>query len=682
MPIFAHTLFNPNFYHIREAFSNSDIRFIFLQGGSSSAKTVSVVQAVILAAVSKNKESALVFRKVGSSIEKSIYEDFKLWCYALRLDKLFEFYQNKIVCKNGAKIDFSGLDNPEKIKGITNYKRVILEEVSEFDEPDFNQIRKRLRGKPGLQIVSMFNPISENHWIKKKLFDLEDLKPIDNHLYGRVKNPVTGEMLPKEYSEVKEKWTNSAKEMENARTGRTEMIPPNMIVIKSTYLNNFWVVCSPDGSFGFYDRQTILDFENDRVRDYDYYRIYALGEWGSIRTGGEFLHAFNQGRHTGKVEFTPGLPIHLSIDNNVLPYISVSIWQILTGKVNKIRQIGEIAASDPNNTVTAASKLTLNYLKGIGHDDIIYLYGDQTTKASNTIDDEKRSFFDKFKEVIEADYIVKERMPTKNPSVSMTGEFMNAIYAGQISNIDIQVSDTCKYAIEDYIRVKKDENGGILKKRIKDKVTSQSYEESGHFTDTSRYFVAEAFKDTYTSFSLRRKHNTHKETDMKYYDPKKIDLSGCETFVYITPVDGFCAMASGVLKDGRMYIDKASFTDYIPDNSSLVYILQPIQNARVSFEAKESYFQSIRELRSEIDNIRAGKEHMQKDVRINAYAEFVKERFLFRSDYDLDMEYTAFVERFMDCSGKDNIEAANCIAAMAEYVRRNRRAEFENNKIE
>lgn len=31
--------FNPNFHHLREAMKDDDIRFIFLYGGSSSAKS-------------------------------------------------------------------------------------------------------------------------------------------------------------------------------------------------------------------------------------------------------------------------------------------------------------------------------------------------------------------------------------------------------------------------------------------------------------------------------------------------------------------------------------------------------------------------------------------------------------------------------------------------------------------
>ena len=111
-----------------------------------------------------------------------------------------------------------------------------------------------------------------------------------------------------------------------------------MLIMRSTYLNNFWVVGSPDGSYGFYDAQVIADFEKDKINDYAYYQVYALGEWGTIKTGGEFFRNFEIGKHVGRCEYNERYPIHITIDNNVLPYISIGFWQIITGDVNRARR--------------------------------------------------------------------------------------------------------------------------------------------------------------------------------------------------------------------------------------------------------------------------------------------------------------------------------------------------------
>ena len=138
---------NPNGFYLLKYLNDETIRFIILYGGSSSGKSYSVAQTILIQTL-QDGENTLVMRKVGASILKTIYEDYKVAAAGLSISHLFKFQQNTIKCLvNGAKIDFSGLDDPEKIKGISNYKRVQLEEWSEFEHPDFKQLRKRLRGK-------------------------------------------------------------------------------------------------------------------------------------------------------------------------------------------------------------------------------------------------------------------------------------------------------------------------------------------------------------------------------------------------------------------------------------------------------------------------------------------------------------------------------------------------------
>lgn len=309
---------NPNGFYLLKYLNDETIRFIILYGGSSSGKSYSVAQTILIQTL-QDGENTLVMRKVGASILKTIYEDYKVAAIGLGISHLFKFQQNTIKCLvNGAKIDFSGLDDPEKIKGISNYKRVQLEEWSEFEHPDFKQLRKRLRGKKGQQIICTFNPISESHWIKKEFIDKDKWHDVPMTV------TIAGKELPKELTKVKSVKKNAPRQILNLRTKQIEEQAPNTVIIQSTYLNNFWVVGSPDGAYGFYDEQCVADFEYDRVHDPDYYNVYALGEWGVIRTGSEFFGSFNRGKHSGEHKYVPDLPIHISVDNNVLPYINVS----------------------------------------------------------------------------------------------------------------------------------------------------------------------------------------------------------------------------------------------------------------------------------------------------------------------------------------------------------------------
>lgn len=666
--VISYKRFNPNFHHLRLSLRDDAVRFIFLYGGSSSSKSYSIAQAIILECIQEGFNT-MVYRKTGATISDSIYKTFWEAVKGLKLDAFFKPVEGQIRCFNGSYITFKGLDDPEKIKGLESYQYVFCEEVSEFDETDFKQIRKRLRGRKGQKIISAFNPISEDHWVKKNIFDKEKLLEADNHLEGKLKDNITGKVLGKEYSEIAQKWTNSAKLIFNPRTQEYDTHNPDMVIMRSTYLNNFWVVGSPDGTYGFYDAQVIADFEKDKINDYSYYLVYALGEWGTIKTGGEFFRNFEIGKFVGRYEYNENYPIHITIDNNVLPYISIGFWQIITGNVNSARQIHEIPAEEPFNTVSKASEAAVTFLNDIGHKDKIFLYGDVSTKSGNTIDDDKLSFFDKFKAGLEKSFVVEERMPKTNPSVAMSGEFINAIYAGVVKSINIGIDESCKVSINDYSRVKKDVNGAILKQRIKNKETGQTYEQYGHFSDTKRYFITEAFNKEYTKFSLRRGRNKIPDSAMKYYDKSKVDLSKGYGMVEINPsINSKFVFVRAMIKDGDCYVVKAMLSDTIMGESEISSLIA--SGDRVQAECDPSLAAYVRNLRIYIQDVRGRKPFPDPQKRISAHMDYICNNIFIPSDYDTDILFEAFIENILDYKDKNNIEAINSLAALSERVKR------------
>ena len=87
---FNYKKFNPNFHHLEKEFRDVYRRFIWLYGGSSSAKTYSVAQAVLIIGCLIEKSDTLVFRKVSSTIDESIYKmfrDYKIPFYHLDVNK-------------------------------------------------------------------------------------------------------------------------------------------------------------------------------------------------------------------------------------------------------------------------------------------------------------------------------------------------------------------------------------------------------------------------------------------------------------------------------------------------------------------------------------------------------------------------------------------------------------------
>lgn len=235
------------------------------------------------------------------------------------------------------------------------------------------------------------------------------------------------------------------------------------------------------------------------------YEVFVNGNWDlQIKTGGEFWKDFELDKHIHPIRYNESQTIHITVDNNVYPYIAISVWQLnKVGDIDEAVQIHEIPAKDPNNTASSAAKLFVKWALSKDYEDVVFVYGDQTTTQRNTIDDNKKSFLDKFTSEIGKTFSVRKRIPTKNPPVAISGDFINAIYEKEFDNKRIIINETCKESINDYVLTKQDRDGGILKTRTKDPKTGVSYEEHGHFSDVKRYFLTQVFKESFSRFKRR-----------------------------------------------------------------------------------------------------------------------------------------------------------------------------------
>ena len=662
---------NPNWFHLLKCLQDASLRFIILYGGSSSAKSFSIAQAILIMTL-QDSENTKVFRKVGAALKDSIYEAFKEASKTLNVYHLFDFKERRIVCKfNGAKITFSGLDDSEKIKGLENYKRVFLEEFSDFEHGDFKQIRKRLRGKHGQQIICSFNPIKITHWIKKEIFDKDKWHDIPMEV------TLGGKRIPEELTTVKSLRMNEPKQIMNVRTKEIVEHPGDTVLIQSTYLNNFWVVGSPDGTYGYYDEQCVADFEKDRINDPDYYNVYALGEWGVIRTGSEFFGSFKRGQHSGERPYNPSLPVHLSVDNNVLPFISISYWQVDFTTGIKIWQFHETCAESPNNTVRKSSKLVAKYLKSIRYCDKLFVHGDASTKSANTFDDEKRSWMDLFIETLKNEgFDIEDKVGDRNPSVAMTGEFINAIFDFQIPGIEICIDESCTISLEDYMSVQKDSNGGILKTKVKNSTTKQSYEEHGHLSDTFRYIVHDLCHESFIEFSNRRKRNLYAGKGMlDFFNPDTVH-NYTDSVVYIMPnVAGTFLLVHTRRCGNTWHLTDAMFKD----TSSVDEIKKAIMCHEAKthiFECSPVYYQMVKELRQEMKgaDIRVIKEYSDVDKRISATSDFIKKNLLLSpKKFEESREYGNFVTNLMDYNVDcENKGASTVLSGWGHYIIKSR----------
>jgi hypothetical protein len=213
-------------------------------------------------------------------------------------------------------------------------------------------------------------------------------------------------------------------------------------------------------------------------------------------TGGEFYSSFDRLKHVSNIAYDPDIPIHISFDQNTVPYNSASIWQI-RGKDNiwYIHCIDEIALVNPrNSTEEVCEEFAMRYPN---HKGGLYYYGDASGKARSTMNRDFKHHY----EIIEyklRGYLVNgsDRTNRSNPSVPKRRDFVNVIFEKKLP-IVISINESCKYLIGDLMYLKQALDGTKDKHIVTDKETGGKYQKYGHLSDGMDYILTELFKSYY-----------------------------------------------------------------------------------------------------------------------------------------------------------------------------------------
>ena len=206
-------------------YANKD-RYLVFYGSAGSGKSRFIGQKILLRILGEEKHRILIVRKVATTLEKSVFKLMIDYIHKYGLSKYFKINKSSkvITCTlNNNEIYFLGMDDREKLKSIEGITSIWAEEASELDFDDFTQLDLRLRGytKNYKQFILSFNPVSQKSWLKKYFFD----------------------------NEVE-----------------------NCTILKTTYKDNEYI-----------DEQYKQVLENLKYTNPEYYKIYALGEWGVLK---------------------------------------------------------------------------------------------------------------------------------------------------------------------------------------------------------------------------------------------------------------------------------------------------------------------------------------------------------------------------------------------------------------
>lgn len=180
-----------------------DKRFEVYYGGAGSGKSVFLTQKLIYKYLKYPNRKCLVIRKVQNTIKDSVFALFKSILSEWQLYDQCKINKTDLTIElpNGSSFILKGLDDPERIKSIANIDDIWIEECTEIDDFDFDQLCLRLRSKNLYnQIFCSFNPVSKSNWVYKRWFssDAKVNKKTTTVLHTTYKD---NKFLPKEYIE-------------------------------------------------------------------------------------------------------------------------------------------------------------------------------------------------------------------------------------------------------------------------------------------------------------------------------------------------------------------------------------------------------------------------------------------------------------------------------------------------
>lgn len=216
-----------------------------------------------------------------------------------------------------------------------------------------------------------------------------------------------------------------------------------------------------------------------------------------MESGNEFYKGFNAGVQIKACKYDPNISLHISLDENVNPYITGTIYQIVD---KTIYQIDELCLAHPKNTL---KELALEFsLKYSGHTSGLFVYGDATSKKADTKLEKGQNFFTLFCKYV-SEFNPVMRLPNANPSVAMRGNFINEVFESNQGGIHVYIDPICHHSIADFRFTKEAPDGTKFKKKEKDIRTGVSYEKYGHTSDAFDYLITKAFDHEFKRFQRR-----------------------------------------------------------------------------------------------------------------------------------------------------------------------------------
>lgn len=366
----------------------------FLWGGRDSGKTRHIAMRLIIDCLTLSYFRCILVRKVFNTIHDSQYQQIKDVAIEWGVDHLFKFKESplEIECTvNNNKFICRGMDDPNKIKSVSNPSHCWIEEGNQLNEDDFIVIMTSLRTNTSrVKTWFSFNPECDgdynDFWLYKWFFE-----PHSDIMYGKIEGK--WEMTIPAYTTS---FGTIAKEKKVYYVYRCTW---------TTYRDNPY--CKPE-------RIAFL-LKNAELSEY-YSTVFTNGKWGNRKIDDPYCYCYDDATHKRITKATRGLELILSFDFNVNP-ITCGVYQHLGNKIWCIESI-KLANSD---IYKLCEYIRVNYP---GY--MIFVTGDATGNNTNALVKDAINYYTVIKTELGLTS-AQIKTPTINPPIEENRVLVNAI---------------------------------------------------------------------------------------------------------------------------------------------------------------------------------------------------------------------------------------------------------------
>jgi hypothetical protein len=385
-----------------------------------------------------------------------------------KCNRNFDRFNNIISFYNGALIFTGSLDYAVAHSG-KEIGWALLDETKDSREEDIKEyILTRLR-QPGMYNINgmLFNK-GESKYQWNPVYFLTSPAKVDwiNEMF----------QLDKHIDEISSK-------IYSKETFFHKIINGCCVVISSTYHNI-------DNVGENYIRNIINTNSEERGKALIYANPFVI-------TGGEFYSSFSRLDHVSSIRYDSSLPIHISFDQNSVPYNSALLAQVVHNRDEswQWRFIDEIALPNPrNSTEEVCEEFMMRYPN---HKSGLFFYGDASGHNRTTMNKDFAHHYEiisfKLRKYLNN---YSDRTLVSNPSVVLRRDFINNMLEGKLP-VKITIDESCHHLISDLMYCKQALDMGKDKHIVTDKETGEKYQKYGHFGDCLEYMAVELFKTYY-----------------------------------------------------------------------------------------------------------------------------------------------------------------------------------------